>query len=67
MATTARIWRAEDDAIGVILNWGLQDDSVAGHDFRIHMRRDADGGWMVERLEERFHCARGVTADGLCI
>ena len=64
---TTRIWfEAEDEAVGVILRWGLKDDSVAGHDHRVTMRRGV-AGWYVEAVEERDHCSRGVTAEGRCL
>ena len=64
---TTRIWfEAEDEAVGVILRWGLKDDSVAGHDHRVTMRRGI-GGWYVDAVEERDHCIRGVTAEGRCL
>lgn len=62
---TTRIWREEDQAVGVVLLWGLQDDAVAGRDLRVHLRRSREG-WEVERVEERFHCRRKVTDDGRC-
>jgi hypothetical protein len=64
---TLRIWQAgEDEAVGVVLRWGMKDDSIIGHDHRVHMRR-RDNYWRVVRLEERFHCSRGVTDDRLCV
>lgn len=64
---TLRVWSgAPGEAVGVVLRWGLQDDAVAGHDLRVHTREGADG-WAVTGIEERFHCARGVTAEGLCL
>jgi hypothetical protein len=64
---TLRIWQdGEDEAVGVVLRWGMKDDSIVGHDHRVHMRRN-DNGWRIVRIEERFHCSRGVTDDGLCI
>jgi hypothetical protein len=55
----------EDRATAAVLQWGYLDDSVAGGDLRLRMRR-VDGGWVLEGAEERFHCRRGVTDDGLC-
>jgi hypothetical protein len=64
---TTRVWYDGDDAaVGVVLHWGLQDDSMAGHDLRVRVRRAA-GSWYVERVEERFHCSRAATPDGLCV
>jgi hypothetical protein len=56
---------ADDRATGVLLYWGALDDAIAGSDIRAVLRY-VDGSWYVERLEERFHCRRGVT-DGLCV
>lgn len=64
---TLRVWRGEEgDAVGVALRWGLQDDAIAGHDVRVRMR-ETTGGWAVAGIEERFHCARGITADRFCL
>jgi hypothetical protein len=64
---TTRVWlEGEDAAVAVVLRWGLKDDALAGHDHRVHMRRGGEG-WYIERMEERFHCRRGVTAEDLCI
>lgn len=52
-------------ATGVVLQWGLMDDAVAGRDFRVSMRRTGDM-WKVDGVERRFHCRRGVSADGQC-
>lgn len=52
--------------IGILLQWGLKDDSVAGLDMRVRMQQ-VDGAWFVEELEERYHCRRGVTDDELCL
>jgi len=61
---TTRVWMQDDvQAVGVVLQWGFQDDSVAGRDFRVHMR--LDGVWRAHTVEQRFHCARRVT-DGEC-
>lgn len=63
---TTRVWFADEDrAIVVVLQWGLLDDAVAGHDLRVELRR-VDGAWQVETVEERFHCQRRVTDEGLC-
>ena len=64
---TSRVWAPDpDQAVGVVLQWGLQDDAVAGRDLRAQMRL-VDGVWQVERLEQRFHCRRGVSDDGVCM
>jgi hypothetical protein len=62
-----RVWlEGADRGVGIVLRWGLKDDSLVGHDLRLQLRRGADG-WRVESAEERFHCGRGVTEDGLCV
>lgn len=53
---------APDRAVGVIMQWGMADDSVAGADYRITMRKD-NAGWLVEQVELRYHAARGVRDD----
>ena len=63
---TLRVWTdGEDAAIGVVLLWDFMDDAVAGHDYRVAMRR-TDASWKVDRIEERYHCRRKVTAEGRC-
>ena len=63
---TMRVWTdGADAAIGVVLLWNFMDDAVAGHDFRISMRR-VGTGWRADRIEERYHCRRKVTADNRC-
>lgn len=64
--TTMRVDHHYDGATGVILVWGLRDDATVGRDYRVEMRQ-VDGDWHVESLDERFHCRRGVTDDGLCL
>lgn len=56
---------AGDRARGAVLMWGFRDDSVAGTDVRVDLRRDG-AGWYVRAAETRDHCWRGVT-DGLCV
>ena len=64
---TTRVHREEEGrAVGLVMQWGLKDDSMAGMDLRVQMVRD-DEAWFVEGLDERFHCRRGVTDDGLCL
>jgi hypothetical protein len=63
---TIRIWSDSDDAsLGVILLWDFTDDAVAGHDFRVSMRLTPNG-WTAERVEERYHCRRRITAQAVC-
>lgn len=64
---TTRIWQEqENEAVAVVLHWGLKDDALAGHDYRVTMRRNGQG-WHIDRIDERFHCRRLVTEDGLCV
>lgn len=64
---TTRVSQNDDRATGAIMQWGWKDDAIAGGDFRVEMRR-VDDRWYVERLEERFHCRRGITDGGdLCV
>jgi hypothetical protein len=63
---TLRVLPAGTDAAeGIVLQWGFMDDAVAGRDVRIRMRLQ-NGMWSVERMEQRYHCRRGVTADQRC-
>ena len=64
--TTRVLHDQESQATGIVMRWGLMDDAIAGHDVRLHMR-EAPGGWYIARMEERFHCSRGVTEDGECL
>jgi hypothetical protein len=64
---TIRIRRDDDDrATAVVLQWGGGDDSLSGYDLRMTIRRADQGWWYTEVIEERFHCLRGVTAEGVC-
>ena len=64
---TMRVLRVEgDQTTGVILRWGLKDDAVAGDDLRVKMQLH-DDAWYVEQLDQRSHCRRGVSDDGLCL
>lgn len=64
---TTRVFYENDEHVtGIILQWGIKDDAVAGRDFRVRMTRD-DDGWFVEEVDQRAHCARGVTDDDLCL
>lgn len=55
-----------DEATGAVLLWGFLDDSVAGSDHRISLRRGADG-WFADAAEQRSRCRRGVVDGGLCV
>lgn len=55
----------DDEALGVIAIWGMKDDAVVGNDLLVHLERD-DGMWFVSKMEERFHCLRGVDG-GRCL
>ncbi|MEW6524600.1 MAG: hypothetical protein AB1445_13820 [Bacillota bacterium] len=56
-----------NEATGMIMVWGFQDDSVAGRDYRLLLRQE-QGRWYVVDAQERDHCVRGVTREcDLCI
>lgn len=55
-----------DQALGAILVWGFEDDSVLGADFRVTMALVEAEDWRVTRVEQRFHCARGGSEE-LCL
>jgi hypothetical protein len=62
---TTRLWLdGQGRATGMIMRWGFKDDAVAGSDLRVNMR-SVDDHWIVVKLDERFHCSRGVVED-LC-
>ena len=64
---STKIQREDDSqAVGLIMQWGFKDDSMAGADLRVHMEH-GDGGWFVTELEERAYCRRGLSDDGLCL
>lgn len=48
-----------------VLSWGFADDALQGRDVRVTVTR-GDTGWQAGDAEVRYHCRRGVTADGLC-
>jgi len=56
---TLRIMSQDDEAVGVIMFWGLKDDATAGIDYRVTMENDG-GTWYVSLVQERYHCRRGV-------
>ena len=63
---TSRVLIHDDaSATGVLMMWGIMDDAVEGRDVRVAMRQ-VDGAWRVERLDERQHCRRSITAAGQC-
>jgi len=57
-----RLKRQNDTATGVILQWGLLDDSLPGVDNRFQLRR-AGAEWVSDKLEARYHCRRGVAQN----
>jgi hypothetical protein len=64
---TVRVWLEDGGrAYVAVLAWGIKDDSIAGQDLRLRLREEADG-WGIATVEQRFHCARGVTDGRLCV
>jgi hypothetical protein len=49
----------ENNAIGYIMSYGFSDDSVAGSDIKVTMKKD-NGFWYIETAEEREQCYRGL-------
>jgi hypothetical protein len=48
--------------------WGFKDDSVAGEEVRLRLRRSEDtGNWFVVEAEQRWYCRRGVVRANVCI
>lgn len=61
--TTLRIdYINEDLAEGYLLNYGLKDDSFAGTDLKITMKKEQEY-WFIEAVEERNHCSRNVSEN----
>ncbi|WP_432360479.1 hypothetical protein [Sporosarcina sp. UB5] len=57
----------EHNAHGYIMSYGFYDDSVAGRDIRLTMKKE-NGFWYIVDAEERDHCYRGLGKDGdLCL
>ena len=56
---------SEDEAAGTIEISGHPDDSIAGQEYRLTMRR-GNAGWFVDSAEVRTHCRRGVF-EGVCV
>lgn len=51
-----------DAARAVVQSWGAFS-SMLGLEFDLALRKGPKG-WYVERVQDRTHCHRGVTADG---
>jgi hypothetical protein len=65
--TTLRLMlQGDDEAVGVIMEWGMMDDSVAGRDHKVELRLVEDR-WTVEHVEQRQHCRRGISEEGRCL
>ena len=60
--TTRVLAAGANEAVGMILAWGLKDDAIAGIDYRITLLGN-ESGWGVSAVEQREHCRRGVTDD----
>ncbi len=57
----------DNNAEGYIMSYGLFDDSIAGSDIKLTMKRE-NGFWYIESAEEREQCSRGVGENGgLCL
>jgi len=57
----------ENNANGYILSYGWLDDSIAGSDIKLTMKKD-NGFWYIEYAEEREQCYRGLDkTKGLCL
>lgn len=65
--STVRLLRqSPQKATGVVLCWGLKDDSVAGTDYLVVLE-SVEGEWSVTEVSERHHCRRGLSPEGLCL
>lgn len=57
----------ENNATGYIMSYGWRDDSIAGSDIKLTMKKD-NGFWYIENAEEREQCYRGLgKTKGLCL
>lgn len=57
----------ENNALGYIMSYGLHDDSAAGSDIKLTMKKE-NGFWYIESVEEREHCSRGIgEKSGFCL
>lgn len=56
----------DDEAPRIVVSVrDLADDSIAGEDWTIVLRRDDSGtGWTLAAAEQAMVCARGLTSDG---
>lgn len=52
----------DTEAQGYVHLVGGGDDSVAGGENRLELRRD-ESGWFIVSIDQRLHCSRGVAAD----
>jgi hypothetical protein len=53
---------SEDGALLIISETGIGDDSVAGNQYALVVRRE-DDGWRLRELWRRGLCSRGVTGE----
>lgn len=61
-----RLHMTDTAAIGAVLLWGYRDDALAGIDYRLTFSQHNDA-WHLSKLEERYHCRRGVSTGDLCL
>ncbi len=50
------------EAVGFVQFTAYRDDSLAGSEYRLQLRR-GEAGWFIASVEEREHCRRGVAVD----
>lgn len=72
LAVDMRVRDREDGRVeGLLQRWGFRDDAVAGVDHRLLLRPndDADGGHclVIERVEARHYCRRGIERGARCL
>ncbi|MCG7344644.1 hypothetical protein MHZ92_10885 [Sporosarcina sp. ACRSL] len=57
----------ENNALGYIMSYGFFDDSTAGSDIKLKMKKE-NGFWYIESAEEREQCSRGIgEKSGFCL
>ncbi|WP_018948882.1 hypothetical protein [Thioalkalivibrio sp. ALMg11] len=45
---------------------GLRDDAVSAYEFRLELD-EVEAGWVVQSVERRAICRRGLGDSGLCL
>jgi len=58
----------EDGGVeGLLQRWGFKDDAVAGVDHRVQFARTDNDCLVIERVEARHYCRRGIEKGARCL